>query len=187
LAIVLACAGAMIAGCGTSRTPVPNAAVPAAPNGYVGVGFPHVGIRFLFPTNWTRLNFGLPLDATISSGPAVVALWRYARSGPQPSDRLELAQARNRLISAARARDRTLVVIRSKLTRIDGAPTIVLDATETNSGRPQRVRSIHIFVRGGEIVLDEYAPPNLFHTVDHDVFSPLNRSVVLHGTRASRA
>jgi hypothetical protein len=177
----------MIAGCGTSRTAVPNAAVPAVPSGYTGAGFPAVGIRFSFPSNWTRLGFGLPLDATISSGPAVVALWRFARSGPQPSDRLQLAQARNRLISAARTRDRSLVVIRSKLTRIDGAPTIVLDATETNSGRPQRVRSIHIFVRGGEIVLDEYAPPNQFHTVDHDVFSPLNHSVVLPGTRASRA
>jgi hypothetical protein len=28
-------------------------------------------------------------------------------------------------------------------------------------------------------VLDEYAPPTAFHTVDHDVFSPLKRSLRL--------
>jgi hypothetical protein len=62
--------------------------------------------------------------------------------------------------------------------------TIVVDAIESIAGRRRRVRSFHVFVRGAEIVLDEYAPVAMFHAVDHSVFSPLNHSLVLLRSRA---
>lgn len=175
----------LLAGCGTSRAPVPQAGRPAAPTAYVGEGFPSAGIAFLLPPNWTVTSSQLPLAVTINSGPAVIAVWRYSRSAGPPADRLALESARNALISAARAKDRSLSLIRTSLTRIDGAPTIVLDAFERIAGRLRRVRSLHIFVPHAEIVLDEYTPPSEFHTVDHGVFSPLNHSINLRRSRRS--
>jgi hypothetical protein len=169
---------AVVAGCGYSRTPVPSV---VAPTGLKGESFPRVGIDIFVPFRWTESVSLLPLAATISSGPAVISLWRYRRSAPPPSDALALAAARRALISAARARDPGLALIRSKLTRIGRAPAVVLDAFEQINGHRSRVRSVHIYVQGAEIVIDEYAPPSQFHTVDHDVFSP-----VVHGIRLRR-
>jgi hypothetical protein len=157
----------------------------AAPTAAVGQGFPAAGVALLVPGNWTVTSNRLPLAATINSGPAVIAVWRYSRAAPPPAGRLALARARVALISAARARDRSLRLIRTSLTRIDGAPTIVLDAFERIAGRRRRVRSLHIFVPRAEIVLDEYTPPAEFHAVDHGVFSPLNHSITLSGSKRS--
>jgi hypothetical protein len=169
---------AVPAGCGYTRTPVRSVIVPTGLN---GESFPRVGVDIFVPLGWTESVSALPLAATISSGPAVIALWRYSRSAPPPSDALALAAARRALISAARARDPGLVVIRSKLTRIGRAPAIVLDAFERIDRLRRRVRSVHIYVQGAEIVIDEYAPPSQFHAIDHDVFSP-----VVHGIRLRR-
>jgi hypothetical protein len=173
------CVGALLTGCAYSRTPVASVNVPKPPAGYLAQGFPKAGIAFRFPRNWTTIIKHVPLAATISSGRAVVALWRYPRTVPPPADRLALSVARASLISAARARDPSLRLIRTRLTRIGGAPTVELDAFDRVAGHLRRVRSLHIFVPGGEIVLDEYAPPAEFHAVDHAVFSPLNRSINL--------
>jgi hypothetical protein len=153
---------------------------PAPPAAYVGEGFPLARIAFLLPSNWTTvMSNALPFGGTVSSGPAVVTVWRYPRSAPPPTGRLALRSARAALISAARGRGHSLRLIRTSLTRIAGAPTIVLDAFDRIAGRRRRVRSLHIFVPNAEIVLDEYAPPAEFHAVDHSVFSPLNHSINL--------
>jgi hypothetical protein len=169
---------AVPAGCGYSRTPVPSVVAPA---GFNGESFPRVGIDVFVPLGWTESVSALPLAATISSGPAVIALWRYRRYTPPPSDAVALDAARRALVSAARARDPALVLIRTKLTRIGRAPAVVLDAFERINGQRRRVRSLHIYVRGAEIVIDEYAPPSQFHAVDHEVFSP-----VIHAIRLRR-
>ena len=43
-------------------------------------------------------------------------------------------------------------------------------------------RSLHVFVSGYEIVLEQYAPPSLFHPVDHVAFSPMKRSLRISKT-----
>jgi hypothetical protein len=175
----------VLAGCGYSRTPVPRADFPVRPTAYLGEGFPRVGIDLLIPRNWSESISELPLAATISSGPAVIALWHYSRSARPPSDRAALAAARRALISAARVRDPGLTLIRTRLTRIARSPAVVLDAFERINGRPRRVRSLHIYISGAEVVIDEYAPVAEFHYVDRYVFSPLNHSIKLRRRRST--
>jgi len=62
---------------------------------------------------------------------------------------------------------------------VAGYPAIELDAFEQLKGSPRRVRSTHVFTGTSEVVLDEYAPTAIFHSVDHAVFSPLKRSLRL--------
>jgi hypothetical protein len=170
---------AALAGCGYSRTPVPNVTSPARAGGFRSVVLPKAGVSFRLPRSWIEVgNSAAPLDYVFVSGPAVVSLWRYQRSAPPPATSAALAGLRGRLLVAARARDRGLVVIRSKLTRLGSVYAIVLDAIESITGAERRVRSLHVFVPGSEIVLEEYAPVSMFHAVDHAVFSPLNHSLV---------
>jgi hypothetical protein len=171
----------LVAGCGNSRTPVSSSTQPSAPDGFQTLTRPYAGVRFSVPRNWTVTGERAPLVVTVASGTAVVALWRFARPAPAPAGSGALAGARVRLIAAARGRDRTLRLLGSRLARIDGAGAVELDALETIRGRARRVSSTHLYVPGAELVLDEYAPPDQFASVERSVFAPVRRSLALLG------
>lgn len=177
--IASVCALPLLVACGNSRTPVPNLARPAAADGVRALSFPAAGVRFQAPRTWKVVSSQPPLVAVVTSGAAAVALWRYPRTQPLPSTPDQLQAARQALIGAARSRQATLELIRSSALQIDGQPAIELDAIEQLSSQLRRVRSTHVFAFGGEIVLEEYAPLALFSTIDHAVFSPLKRSLLL--------
>ncbi len=176
LAAVLACG--LLAGCGNSRTPVPSLSSPQPPQGFQLLSYPAAAIALRAPRNWSVTPGRAPLVATIGSGAAVVALWRFPRSLPPPTG-TTLAGAGARLLAQARARDPGLRLIRSQAEAIDHAPAIELDALEQINGQLRRIRSIHVFVTGAELVLEQYAPPAIFHAIDHAVFSPVKRSLRL--------
>jgi hypothetical protein len=169
----------LLAGCGNSRTPAPNLLLPATPDGFHALGYPKAGVALLAPRNWAVLSPKAPLVTVFSSGPAVVALWRFASSSPSPTGRPALEQALTALLAAARHRDPGLRLIRSGILTIDHHSAVELDAFEQIAGSPRRVRSVHVYVPGAELVLEEYAPAAMFHAVDHAVFSPVRRSLEL--------
>ncbi|MGE4426953.1 MAG: hypothetical protein AB7G37_10925, partial [Solirubrobacteraceae bacterium] len=115
--------------------------------------------------------------ATMTSGPAVLAVWIYPRGrrGPRTTD--ELRAARDRLVTASKARDATFRVTASAATRYDKLPAVELRGTATILDRPRTVRSVHIFAGGREIVLDAYAPARDFRRIDKAVFRPVMRSL----------
>ena len=169
----------LLAGCGNSRTPVPSIAGPAAPDGFHWITFPTVRMALAAPNSWTESPRGGRLLTGLSSGPAVVAVWVYRAAAPPPATRAALVARREALIRAVRARDPSVKLIRARILMLAGVHAIELDAFERIGGQLRRVRSTHLYAGTREIVLDEYAPPQLFHSVDHAVFSPLKRSVVL--------
>jgi hypothetical protein len=179
--IVLA-AGATLAalgGCGDSRTPVPSLSQPAAPRGFHALGFTRSGVSLIAPKNWIVLAQRPPIVTVVASGAAFVTVWRYRRAAPPPTGTAQLDQTRRELIKAARAKDPGLTLIRATALTVDHRNAIELDALEQVNGRSRRVRSTHVYVSGAEYVLDEYAPPAMFHAVDHAVFSPIQHSLRL--------
>jgi hypothetical protein len=178
---------AVLAGCGDSRTPAPDLSRIQAPQGVEQGNYVGGTLHFNAPANWATQAGSGPLVVTITSGPAVIAIWRYPRSPGQvlPRDLASLRQARSALLSAAAARDRTLRVISSAVVSGNGVRGVELDAVETIRGQVRRVRSAHLYAGGAELVIDEYAPKPLFHAVDRSVFSPLLHSVrLVHSGRA---
>lgn len=181
-AVVIALA--VLAGCGDSRTAAPDLARFQAPDGVKAASYLAGTLHFDLPANWATQVGSAPLIVTATSGPAIIAVWRYPRSQRQvlPHDETSLQQARSALVGAAAARDPTLRVISSAVVNSRGVRGVELDALETIRRHVRRVRSAHLYEDGAELVIDEYAPTSQFHAVDRTVFSPL-----LHSVRLVRA
>ena len=181
LLVALALLGGGLAGCGNSRTPVPRFGQPAPPNGVQVLDLPAAGVLLLVPRSWVAAAPSGPRVATIASGSAAISVWSYHRTAPPPVSSTALARAGWALLAAARRRDRTLRSIRVAAIMLAGLPAVELDALEHIKGQLRRVRSVHVYAPGHELVLDAYAPPSVFRSVDRAVFSPVRRSLRFQG------
>ena len=97
-----------LAGCGNSRTPVPDVTRAIAPAGWTRADYPAAGLRVSLPRGWALASGTAPSVASATSGRATVALWRYPRTEPLPRTHVQLEGARRALVTAARGRDRRL-------------------------------------------------------------------------------
>jgi hypothetical protein len=166
----------LLAGCG-SRTPAPQLLRPAAPGGFQLNSYGEAGVRLAVPRHWTTVTVHLPLVALIASGPAVISLWRYPRTGAQPSTPAQLQQALRRLIAAARSRDPTLRVLGSSTTAVGGLPAAEVETVQRIGTAVRQVHSTHVYGPGEEVVLEEYSPVGLFPRLDRTVFSSVRSSL----------
>jgi hypothetical protein len=175
---IAACIG-LVAGCGNARTRVPSLTRPAATGGFHTLRFPAAGVSFSAPRNWQVISQQPPLVTVVASGNAVIALWRHLGGHPAPGSEALLRAARTSLFAAVRARQGSVRVIGSRTTHITGAPAIEFNATETIGGRLRQVLSTHVFADGAEVVLEEYAPPEIFPKLRHAVFARVRHSLAV--------
>jgi hypothetical protein len=178
--VVLAVGVAALSGCGDARTPAPDVTTPATPAGHTVARFGSAGLLLrAVPANWRVQPGQSPLVATISSGDGTLAIWRYQRTQPLPRTHAALRRALAALVAAVRARDPTFRPLRSKTTRVDHQPAIVLLGLATIDGNRRETRSTHVFAYGAEVVLDGYAPAPSFVRSDRFAFLPIIRSIQL--------
>jgi hypothetical protein len=178
-AILTACPLLLLAACGRSGTTVSTLTAPAAPAEMRTLVYPAAGVSFQAPRNWDALAERPPLVAAVRSNSAVVAVWRYPHRRPLPASRRELMRARDQLLTLLRARSSTVRVDGASMSEVDGFHAIAVDSVQRIAGAANRVRSTHVFAFGAEIVVDQYAPLDLFASVDHAVFVPLLRSLLI--------
>ncbi len=184
LLVVLATLALLPAGCGNERTPLPETAAPGPRLGDNPLDDAKVGYRLIAPAGWTVAAGEAPIVTTISNGTAIVSILRYPRTEPLPAGREDLDRALGDLLAAAKARDATFAPIKSARTRIDGRPAVEVRATQTVAGLPRTVRSVHVYAFGGEVVIDMYAPADIFLRVDETYFRPLLQSLELRAPTA---
>jgi hypothetical protein len=170
---------AAVAGCGNDRTEPGDVTTPAPAGALVDARFPEHGIAFKAPGGWNLSKGQAPLVATVQTGQATVAVWRYPRSEELPDSKAELRAALDALLQAAGQRDPTFEAIRSAPAEIAGEPGVQIRARETVDGQRRIVRSTHVYANGAEIVIDAFAAPSSFRRVDAEVFRPLLRSLAL--------
>jgi len=168
--LFIALSGAL-AGCGNSRTPVPDVATPDAPQGARDVRLK--GVRFKAPVNWADLQPQGARTGGIQSKTATMAIWRYPRTEPLPAGRQALEEVRGLLVGRIKQRDASFVVTNERSTRLAGARAIVVTGKASIAGLPFRIRSTHLFKDGTETVVDAYARPQDFERVDTTVFKPV--------------
>ncbi len=168
---------ALVAGCGNDETEPPDTTTPGPSLGSNPASFPRHGIAFDAPAGWSLDEGRPPLIATLATGQATIAIWRYPRSEDLPRSDDELKAARDALLAAAKRRDDSFRVIKSAPAEIAGEPAVQIRARETIQGQPRVVRSSHIYAEGAEVVIDAFAAPQYFRRVDAEVFRPMLRSL----------
>ena len=165
-----------LAGCGNEPSKPPTVTTPKAAFGWVDQAIPTAGVKFQRPSAWRYRPGTPPLLATMSSGLTTIALWRYPRDEQLPESLAELTTAKDALVAAAQARDKTFKVIKAKGTRAAHQPAVVIIADETVAGQPRRVRSTHIYTHGAEYVVDAFAPVDQYETVETPIIIELVRT-----------
>ncbi|MBA2350163.1 MAG: hypothetical protein H0V81_17960 [Solirubrobacterales bacterium] len=170
---------AALGGCGKERTKAPDVATPGPPLGSNASSFPAAGLEFAAPAGWDLQPGTPPLVATITTGRATIAVYRYPRTEPLPRTKGELDDAAAALAGAALQRDTTYKELARGRLEVDGKPAVVLRATETVGDQPRTVRSTHVYAFDGEVVVDAFAPAADFKRVDEEAFRPFVRSLML--------
>jgi hypothetical protein len=173
----LALAAALVVGCGEERTRPPDIAHAVPPEPRVGVHLRGQGIRYRRPRNWEQLPAAGSLVGGVTSRTATVAVWRYPRTEPLPQDDAALERVETLLLDRVRQRNPTFTLRESDITRVAGAPAIVLVGSQAAGGFAYDVRSAHVFKAGAEVVVDAYAPSADFAQLDRKVFRPLLASL----------
>jgi hypothetical protein len=159
---------------------VPQVLGPAAPQGFHQVTYRRAGVRLDLPRSWIATPQSPPLVTVISSDGAVIALWRYAGSYPEAVVHPQYAS--RRLIAEALRRQPKLHILASGVHTVDGHPAVELDSVGLVGSVVRRVRSLHVFSRGSEVVLEQYASPTVFERVNRQVFERVSRSLVILGS-----
>jgi hypothetical protein len=175
--VILICACLALAGCGDSRTQPPDLNSPAAPDGFNPVSYPAAGLRFHVPRDWRVIPGTSPQVAVVQSGLATIAVWRYPRDGALPRNVAELKSALHSLLALVAARDPTFVRESDAVVVVADHHAIQIRGLETIDGLRREVRSTHLFVNNSEVVIDAFAPPDVFLRVDTQVFHPMLRSL----------
>lgn len=166
-----------LAGCGRDRLAVPDPETPSSNGAKATVAYPKAGVSFRAPADWSFGDGQAPLVTSTANGSATIAVWRYLRSEELPRERAALKAARTNLLNATRGRDPSFKESKVRWVEVDGAPGIQIVGDETVAGRPRRVRSTHVYAKGAEYVIDQYAAPDVFRLVDGLVFKPLLTSL----------
>lgn len=171
-------------GCGAVRVEPPDISRPFSTAGKAQREFPAAGLTFEAPADWAFDEGEGPLVASTSSGSATIAIWRYVRTEPLPRTQDELDEAGRALADAARTRDESFQLRESERVRIDGARGVQLVGIQRVAGQERQVRSVHLYAKGAEVVVDQYAAPRDFATVDRSIFQPLLRSLKIDPPRS---
>jgi hypothetical protein len=172
----------LAAGCGSNDPSTPST---TAKTGASQASYPRDGVAFKAPAGWSLDQGRGHLVATVQTGQATVAVWRYKRSAKLPRSSAELKAARDALLTASAKRDDAFEVIKSSPAKVAGKPAVQIRARETIDGRSRTVRSTHIYSHGSEYVIDAYADADSFRRVDAQVFRPLLRSLEVTKPQAS--
>jgi hypothetical protein len=175
--LLLACACAVVAGCGDSRTQPPDLSTPATPDGFMHVAYPAAGLRFNVPRDWRVIPGTPPQVVVLQSGLATIGIWRYPRDGSLPHTRPALTSALHSLVALVARTDPTFRREGGAVVAVAHHEAIQIRGLETVDGLRREVRSTHMFVNRSEVVIDAFAPPAMFTRVDTQVFHPLLRSL----------
>ncbi len=166
-----------LSACGNDAGKAPDVEAVRPAFSFVPERFPAQGVSFERPKDWLMAKGEAPLLATITAGRVTIAGVALPADEALPRTKAELDSARDALVAAAKARDKTFKVIKAKGTRAAHQPAVVVIADETVAGQPRRVRSTHVYAFGGEVVVDAFAPPRDYPKVEEPVFRRIVRSL----------
>lgn len=145
------------------------------------VRFPRFGVAVSVPRTAELQRRPRPGVFRLYLGEPLVSMFAYRRKEQIPRGGSQLRAARRRLIKQVKQRDPDFEVRSSSLTEIGGAKAVELVGNQVISGARLRTRSVHVYKRKSEYVIELLAPVRDFARTDRAVFEPLLRSLELSG------
>ncbi len=176
---------ATLAACGAERSD-PPAATAGKDTPHKRHRFASAGIDITLPDSAPLTRRKPPAVFRAGLGQAYIAAFAYRRAEQLPRNARELQAARRRLVREIHRRNRRFKLIRSRITRVDGARAVEVVGDQRIAHGDFRTRSLHVYKGGGEYVLDMLAPAAEFARVNRTFFAPALSSVRLSGKIESR-
>jgi hypothetical protein len=173
-------AAGLLAACGNDKAePDPSLLKPSERTKVVRA--PSAGLRVVLPANLTRQELKSPGLFFASLGRTVVSAYAYRRGEQLPRNKKELEQARKRLVTSTKKRDKSYKLISSEATRAGKAPAVVLLGDQTISGERVRIRSIHVYRGTIEYVIEVFSPVAQFKANDAAISPNILKALVVSG------
>ena len=177
--LVIACAATALlaARCGNERAEPPDLdrlgkAGPTAEFEIEGA------VSFRHPRSWVALEAEPPRYASLASGGALAAVYGYPRSD-LGADAASVEASRRRLVRSLREREPGFLVQGTETIRIDGSPAVEIRGRGAIAGDPVETRSVHVYKREVEWVIDAYARPGQFEEANRIAFDLLLATIDL--------
>ena len=145
------------------------------------VDFPRQGIELTVPKGAPLERRERPGVFRLFLGEPFISMFAYARKEQIPRKVGELKVARRRLIKEVEGRGHRFELRGSRLTEIDGAKAVELVGDQTIMRARLRTRSVHVYKRKAEYVIELLAPEADFARIEREVFDPMLRSLILSG------
>jgi hypothetical protein len=168
-------------GCGNDRADGGDLTTVPAGSGSRVLRYPNAGLTVKVPKAFKVSLASAPELFRASLNESFVSVFVYRRKEQLPKTRDELRTARDRLVKAAKARDKTFDLEKSTLTRAGGAPAIELLGDQTLFRGELRLRSLHVYKGNGEYVIELVAPRSSFGRLDRATFPGIRGSLKLTG------
>ena len=168
------------AGCGNDAAESPVVRIGAdAP--VKRVEFPRLGIELTVPKEAPLERRARPGVFRLFLGEPFISMFAYAREEQIPRKAGQLKAARRRLVKEVEGRGREFELRSSKLTEVDGAKAVELVGDQTIMRARLRTRSVHVYKRKAEYVIELLAPGRDFARIEREVFGPMLSSLSLSG------
>ena len=151
------------------------------------VRFPRFGASLEVPRSADLQRAARPGVFRLYLGEPVVSMFAYPRKEQIPRSRTELTAARRRLVKEVKRRDPDYELRSSRITELAGGRVVELLGDQVISRAELRTRSVHVYKRRAEYVIELLAPVEEFERTDREVFQPLLRSLKLSGVVKRRA
>jgi hypothetical protein len=151
----------------------------------VVASYPRAGMSFRRPANMLFQDTAPPGVFRGFTSDGFLAGFAYRRAEQLPRSRRELETARRRLERASRRRSSSFRLLRSRSTRVAGAPAVELVGDQEISSGRLRTRSVHVFKGSAEYVLELAVPVGEFERLDSAIF-PLVRDTLKVSGRVRR-
>ena len=173
-------AALVLGGCGNEAAESPGLQV--GPNAPVKrVSFPRQGVELTVPREVRVERRPRPGVFRLFLGEPFVSMFAYPRREQIPRRTDELKAARRRLVKEVERRGQAFELVSSSLTEVDGAKAIELVGDQTIMRGRLHTRSVHVYKRKAEYVIELLAPRRDYARVEREVFEPLLRSLRLSG------
>jgi hypothetical protein len=177
---VLALVALLAAGCGAERATLPSFGPPKDPR-FERVRYRSAGLSMELPVGMIKQQRRLPDVFRATRADWYIAAFAYRRKEQLPRNRAELQTARRRLVRQVRKRDQRFRLHSSRIMRVGGARAIELVGDQRISGALLRTRSLHVFRRSAEYVVEMSAPAREFGELDKALFGRVSASVRVTG------